>query len=245
MREKKILLKGTFSSDLIDVIISEHSNRKIDPRSEEEIEKQWQKIVDEYSTSGKKIWNGHSYSLNSFNAENNRLRLELSYIDYKTRRGLGMIDTISDLGFDYLPRGVTVATIFCTHDDYYVVGQRNGLVSDNYPIDLIGGILLKDEGEVKTAQDLERALLLEISEEINLKKEDIQSMIFKGIALTYMYNIILVYLTKTHLTKKEVEKRFNELEEKEFSDLIFMKKEEFYTFLNSHDGYLSLLPELF
>ena len=124
-------------------------------------------------------------------------------------------------------------------------GKRKGLVSDDIEVDIVGGVLLRDEVQIKTANDLQTALFIELKEELNIEPSHVESCTLNMLLLTQHYNAGLVYTLQLTLSQKQVVEYFTKNNDAEFVELIFIKKTDIITFLKKQKGYLPLLVSTF
>lgn len=93
--EPKILSSGEFSPDDLSISISP-SNRMIDKKIEDEIEKVWKRMMMRAKEKGLNLYNGISYRLNSLEQKGKILKIDFSTFEYKVRDGLVALNVTSD-----------------------------------------------------------------------------------------------------------------------------------------------------
>jgi predicted NUDIX family phosphoesterase len=110
--------------------------------------------------------------------------------------------------------------------------------------DFIGGVLSKDEGEVKSSEDLFNAIQREIKEEINIDMANIQDIRLIGGILTDNFYVALVFSTILNLSSSELLSLFEKREDDELSRLIILPFSEFSKEADIIGGYRKLAVSL-
>ena len=232
----KVLATGKWLPEQIDVVHS-LSNRKINPDWEVECEAEWLRKVEDAKISGKKAWDSVTYRLNDLNVENNRVLLDLGTILFRIRNTFPSIVEGQEVEEEYFPKGVFVAGLIQTTDDLFVFGKLSGKTLVKRKIDFIGGTLVKDELIVNNGSDLITALEAELEEEINVSPENVESYHLISVVLSDRFNVGLIYHVQLKVSSETVLESFQQANDQEMSNVIFVEKKDLYNFASDIPGF--------
>ena len=76
-------------------------------------------------------------------------------------------------------------------------------------------------------------MLKELKEELDINEVDLTNIKFKGILETEKGSVNIFFKVNTSLSKVEVEKRYNNIKDKEFQNLIFIEENSVKEYLDS------------
>ena len=232
----QLLFKGRYRPEDVQVSFSEISNRKINAELEAKLKDDWEKTLKSAAEKGIKVWDSQTYRLENFRIESGKLQLDLGPIKFSVRVGLKKHrDEVEKLGFDYCSRGLYVPAIIVASDGKYLMGKLSGKTLNERPVDFIGGVMSKDEIEVKTSRDIWKTIFRELDEEINIKETDIERAELVG-ALTSKYsNVALVFFIKLKINCEEVKEKFRGRKDEELAELLCLDKQEMKDLLTKLD----------
>jgi 8-oxo-dGTP pyrophosphatase MutT (NUDIX family) len=86
----------------------------------------------------------------------------------------------------------------------------------------VGGVLSKDEREIKSGQDLFASARREVVEELGVSFLQIDETVLKFGYLTEIWNVCLLFSIKLSLSKTEVLEIFRSNSDGEAADLVFL-----------------------
>ncbi len=154
------------------------------------------------------------------------LDFKLSTIKYSTLRGLSTLAKDNPYIYDSCPTfHCSTVALIKTADNFYVFGSRNANTIHTQPMDFIGGGLQFDELEVNNGEDIEKNVVKELYEEINVCQSDILHIEGIGIILSTSTNISFIFKVDLRLNKDSLKDKFLERKDDEMSELIFIKEE--------------------
>lgn len=198
------------------------------------IDKLWNEKVEEANRLGKLIYNGTHYRLENLRENEGEIIIDISPIEFKTRINLKelvneydipMIGTVNIGGFVEDSEGNFI----------FGVKGKNTLAQEG-AIDFIGGGL---EGDVS---DIFHQNETEIKEEIGVDISQITSQNLCSIVITPFGNYIFVTHTKLSLNSDEVRESLKN-SDGEFSELIFVERENLKQYLKDLGGYKFTIAE--
>lgn len=204
--QPKILAKGQFAPD--DIVVTVYkSNRKIDPKVEDQLDFLWQEKERKAKEKDKHIYNGLSYRLNSLRAEGQRLIIDLGIFDFKTRECLIEAEGYDELSEEYWRKGgYTFATVKTSDDRYVLVGLSGKSMNEN-KTDFLGGIM-ETEPPITSGEGLFESLYKELEEEAFIKKDDVASAALKMVYINTSTNAGFYFEMLLKITSEDLEQRF-------------------------------------
>jgi hypothetical protein len=239
----KILARGPFLPKNIKIITKSLTQRKTNPEIEELIYQTWNEMETKAKTKNHLLWNGKSLRLDDLKLENEDLTLFTSPTDYKTRASLELnISKVENLGLQYLSAGLAIGGFIETKDGFYIFNQRSDKSVDGNRVDFIGGVM--DNISAKDGLDLLKHDYLEIKEEINVSKNEIESIIILGLILGDSGNVIFITSTKLNITFEDLQKLFEQKHDEEVFELVKVKDQDLEFFINQIGRYKPLALEL-
>ncbi|EKE20983.1 MAG: hypothetical protein ACD_7C00397G0001 [uncultured bacterium] len=239
----KIIVQGKFYPKDIDVDFSKLSGRKIDFEIENKIDKKWKEHEKEKKQEGGMIWDSVTYRLENLKAKENKLNITLGEIKYSKRIGARwFLDKLEKLGDGYYPKGIYLAAIVKTKDEYYVMGDLSGKTLVLSDVSLVGGVLSKDEGIIEKSDDIFGALQREVKEELNIDKENLEDIYLKAVILTERLAIGFIFCASLNMDMESVQGNF--IANDEFVAVKGYEKKEIKDILKSMGGAKALVGEL-
>lgn len=192
-----------------DVIIEEvESKREINNELESSCRGEWRKIIAEAKEQGRKIWESRIYRFESCRWSGNQVFFNFSTIPFSIRFSLNQFtNRIRDLGFEYAALGLFSSCFVETADNKFVFIKKSRKYYTLRQYSFIGGVLSKDERELKNGQDLFREVQKEISEEIGCEI-DIKNIFLEAGYITENFNFCLIFYAKTDLFFSNLSKLF-------------------------------------
>jgi len=176
---------------------------------------------------GIKAWDSQVYRLENFQVRHESLFLKFGLIPYSTRMGIKKYrNEIDSLGPDYFSKSLYVSAFIETRDSKYLMGRLSGKTLNEKTVDFIGGVLSFDEIKIKSSGDIWKIMYRELEEEANIKKEDIQSAILIGGAVSWYSNVALVFYIKLKIDSETAMKGFNKRSDDELSELLCLDRSE-------------------
>jgi 8-oxo-dGTP pyrophosphatase MutT (NUDIX family) len=231
----KVLYKGKLLSK--QVCITEGSNFVIPFSIKEKAKLLWEEELKNAEGEEAILFDADIYRLENLDFLNGKLFLTLGIVPYSFQKvAKYLVSEIIKESKNYYPNGLFATTLIMTKDNQYVFGKRGKTISKN-EIDMIGGVLSKDENIVKKGSDLFKAIIQELNEELNLEKKNIGEICLKGVISTSTLKVGLVFYTVLNITSRDLEKTFSNRKDNEMSGLIFVKKANLRSFLLSLGGY--------
>jgi len=239
----KILARGPFLPKNIKIINESSSQRKTNPEIEQLIYQTWEKMETKAIAQNQMLWNGESLRLDDLKLENGELTLFTSPTDYKTRASLELnISKVENLSLQYLSAGLAIGGFIETIDNYYIFNQRSHKSVDGNRVDFIGGVM--DNMSAKDGFDLLEHNYLEIKEEINVSKNEIESINILGLILGDSGNVIFITSTKLNISFDYLQKLFEQKHDEEVFELVKVKDQDLEIFINQIGRYKPLALDL-
>lgn len=220
--EIKIFFRGSWSEK--EIIIKEvPTTRKTDAKLEEKIATDWQDILEQAAKTKREIWDSALYRLEKVTAVDNSLHFVLSTVLFSTRLTMKKYTAeIKQLGFEYNPRGMFASCLVETSDGYFVFIKKSQKYFGAKQYAWVGGVLSKDEGEIKSGRDLFLAARREVVEELGVSSLQIGETVLKVGYLTENWNVCLLFLVKLPLSRTELLEIFRSNNDGEAADLVFL-----------------------
>ncbi len=201
----KILFKGRYLLEDVQVSFSEKSNRKIDAELEAKFRDDWEETLKSAADKGIKVWDSQTYRLENFRIDKGKLLLDLSLIKFSVRSGIKKHrDEVEKLGSGYFSKGLHVSAIIVTSDGKYLMGKLSGKTLNERTVDFIGGVMSKDEVEVRDSRDIWKTVIRELDEEVNIKETDTERVELVGALTSKHSNVGLVFFVKLKIDSKKV-----------------------------------------
>ena len=204
----------------------------------------WLKIKNDTLAQGIKIWDGLYYRVENLDElETSGKKLLLSTISYSRVRALIEYSKTNPLTLSQFPLHINTGAMVKSADNIFVFGKKD--IHGKPSIDIVGGGLQEDELEVTLGHDLEKNILKEMHEEINVSKKHVSSARINGFILTSTMSLIIVFEIDLNITFSEIKELFELREEFEFSEIIGVEEESISNFLLAQHGrYISLIQAL-
>ncbi len=241
--EPKILSSGEFSPDDISISISP-SNRIIDKKIEDEIEKVWTRMMMRAKEKGLNLYNGISYRLNSLEQKGNILKIDLSTFEYKIRDGLIAIPEYFNLPEEYWRKGCFTAATVKTSDWKYLMVELSGKSMNTNTIDLLGGVI-EFPPEIKTGGDIFKSLYSELEEEAFVNRIDIEECFLKTIFLERRHNIGFYFEVILNISSKKLIERYTKSNmDVDIKSVKFFGRDEYLKTLCKHNPNKQLIAKL-
>lgn len=136
--------------------------------------------IDTFWNEGKKkfgdsLWNGINYRLEKYEIADGISTAYFGISEYKNNYASKEVrDDIFTLPYAERPNCIYVTTLLETTDGKYILGQTGSGGIHGTTVALLGGILNKDEMEVREYDDLVAYLEMELDEEFGLSNDRIQ-----------------------------------------------------------------------
>ncbi len=230
-----ILAKGHFEPKDLSITISE-SNRKIDPKLEDQLDNLWEEKVRKAKEKGQFIYNGLSYRLNFLKSREAKLYLDLGIFDFKTRECLVEAQGYYESAEEYWRKGCHTLAIVKTFDDKYLMVELSGKSMNKNKADFLGGII-ETEPPIKSGVDLFESLYRELEEEAFIKKDDIANSVLNMIYITHSTDVGFYFEILLKITSDELGHRFNnETKEIDIKSLKIMSRTDFIKELENHNS---------
>jgi hypothetical protein len=222
------VLKSNIELKDLKVEKSDISVFKLDKELRELKESIWTEREKEAKENNENIWDGDIYTLEDVNILNSDNVLKISTVKYSD-----IVTFVKGIGRNIInsiyPRYICTGVIVQTTDNYFVFGSKRGKEEGA----IIGGYSNRDELEVNVSEDFKRNMLRELKEELDIDQADLTDTRFLGILETEKGSVNIFFKVKTSLTKEEVEKRYENIDEKEFQSLIFKHEKDIKEYLDS------------
>lgn len=232
MELPKILVSGTFKPE--DLIVSVNpSNRKIDPTVEAQIETVWNTKMEKAKEAGKVCYNGVSYRLNSLQEKDNKVVIDFGTFEYKVRDGLIAIPEYFDLPDEYYRKGCFTTATIKTSDDVYLMIELTGKSMNENTIDLVGGIMETDT-EMVTGEDVFKSFYKELTEEVGVDEDDIDTVYLSCIYLEHRTNVGFYFEAIVKMRFEELVTRFSDNEDIDVKSILSFSRDEYIQALNKH-----------
>lgn len=211
---------------------------------ERDLDKLWDDEVAEMTAKGRKIWNAELYRLEGFQYSGNALHLDLSTIEVKEIHACHRLPGEIDLGENYRPNNIFVASFIETSDGKFLFGRTNTNTLSAGRVDLVGGALSKTERPIDDAGDLFHSALSEIEEELNVGVAEVKSGYLCAILRTPRSYVGMIFHVRLNIDLIQFERRFHERDNDEITEVITVELGDLSGFLASQASYLPSLREL-
>jgi len=188
----------------------------------------WEEREKEAKENNEKLWDGDVYTLEDVSKLESNNILKISTIKFSE-----VVTYVKGLGRNIKnsinPRYICTGVLVQTSDNYFVFGSKRGKEEGA----LVGGFTDIDDLEIKVSEDFKRNMLKELKEELDINEVDLTNIKFKGILETEKGSVNIFFKVNTSLSKVEVEKRYNNIKDKEFQNLIFIEENSVKEYLDS------------
>ncbi len=188
----------------------------------------WEEREKEAKENNEKLWDGDIYTLEDVSKLESNNILKISTIKFSE-----VVTYVKGLGRNIKnsinPRYICTGVLVQTSDNYFVFGSKRGKEEGA----LVGGFTDIDDLEIKVSEDFKRNMLKELKEELDINEVDLTNIKFKGILETEKGSVNIFFKVNTSLSKVEVEKRYNNIKDKEFQNLIFIEENSVKEYLDS------------
>ena len=159
----------------------------------------WEELKVRAQQNGRELWDGTYCRLENLDELiNGATHLKFSPIKYSAVRGLIELSRKKVADFSVCPFHVNTGILLRTVDGYYVFGMKKYGNSQN--VDLVGGGLQPSEISIQNGIDLEKNVLKEVEEEINLHPENLHNIVVSGLVQATNSCVIFVFHADVNLT---------------------------------------------
>lgn len=240
-----LLLNTRLAAKNIGTQMLPSSSLLIPPEYQASLEAEWNNIVVHKQNLGTKIWNCDLYRLESFAFREGSLQLEFATV--QTKEVLVFCRHVKEHQYPekYWPKNMFVASIVETSDAQCLFGELSGrTLGGKGKVDMLGGALSKREIELLSGADIERALFREFAEELSLTPAHIQSSIFRGLVLSEVKSIGIIFEVNLSIDSFQVLDLFNQGNDDELARLLMVKSSELSDFLAAGKSYFPTVGEL-
>lgn len=184
------------------------SSRPVIDEVEQIIDRTWQKAI---ARPGIHLFDGPMCRMESFEAQDSRLRLSLSRTSYKVFYGTNMhhSELADRFGQSALANPVGLSGLLLTSDGHAVMGRRNEKVA-YYPgrVHPFAGCLEPSENV-----DVFEEILREFREELSLSRDDLTELLCIGVAEDQsLRQPELIFLARAKQTRDEIQSRLDPAE---------------------------------
>ena len=239
----KILAKGPFLPENISLVTNPVSQRKTNPEIEEIISQTWNQLETKAKAQNQMLWNGESLRLDDLTEHSGNLVLHTSPTDYKTRTCLERnFEKVENLGMAYFSAGLAIGGFVETLDGYFIFNQRSDKSVARNRVDFIGGVM--DNVKAKDGFDLLNHNYLELSEEINVAENLVETMSILGLVMSDYGNVIIVTYAKLKVDFKELNDLFEQKHDQEVENLFQVSQGELAELVEKLGGYKTKAFEL-
>lgn len=223
----RILKSNTLLEDL-KVVKLETSSFKLDPELQALKKSIWEEKEKESKENNEKIWDGDVYTLEDVSKLENTNILTISTIKFSE-----IVTYVKGLERNIVnsavPRYICTGVIVQTSDNYFVFGSKRGKEEGA----LVGGFTDIDDLVITISTDFKRNMLKELKEELDISETDLTNISCLGILETEKGSVNIFFKVTTSLTKENVDERFKDINEKEFTKLLFIDKLNVKQYLDS------------
>lgn len=204
------------------------STRLIDHNLESKVQEEWNSAIERAKLKGQKMWDNIIYRFESIEENKNNIVLQLSGINYSIRTSLSpFTEDVKKLGAnEYGAKGCYSSIFIRTSDGKFVFINKFFRANTTNMLSFVGGIYVKDEGEVNNVNNLFDSAEREITEEIGVGTEKITSSSIIAIYESESINYCFVFDVSLSLTSSEVLDSFNTSNDGEAQSLVFIDKSE-------------------
>lgn len=229
----KVLARGSFGPEDL-LITRSSSNRRIDPIVEGQLDTLWEQKVRDAERTGKNLYNGISYRLNTLSEKRGKLAIDFGTFDYKTRDGLPDAQGYFALSDEYLRKGCYSIATIRTSDNRYLIVELSGKSMNPNKTELIGGIM-ELPIELQTGRDVFECFYVEMQEEAMIEKRDIEEIFLKMVYLTPTGNCGFYYEVILHTSANELLHRFaHASKDADIKRLMSYSRSEYLGLLKAH-----------
>jgi len=238
MLQPKILVKKQLAPEDIEISFSQ-AQRKSSKEIEDIIEQEWNNLVAECKKRNIKIWNGRIKCLNSFEFDNQKLKLNLGETTFKELIGTHAHsnNVCEKFGKEYSAKGMHVGGLVITKDNYFVFGKRRWRKTSDAggKISVFGG-LLDEDWPIQESKDLFKAFEGELKQELGIKQKHIQNTKFLAFIRTIKGKYAFYFLTNLSISKSQTEKAFRNNADDEHEKILFCQNnaKNIKLFLSKH-----------
>lgn len=222
--------------DLDTVTIYEQvSSRQIDFELEELCRTRWENILLEANEKGKMVWDSEVYRFEKAELNNNTLHLTVSTIPFSIRLAMNSFTTrVGKLGVEYAPLGMFTSCFVRTSDEKYLFIERSAKFFPDRKIAFIGGVLSKTEAVLTSKADLFAEAKKELSEEIYVEPDLVESIILRSGYITKSFNCCLIFDIRLRTSFGEVRKNFDKnANEGEAANVIGVTRDQLPEFVSA------------
>lgn len=245
MNLPKIIFKATIPVQQIKIKRINSSSREINTELETKLKMVWENTLKKAKEEGARAWDSQMYRLENSEYSDNSLFLSISTIPYSIATSTtDYKKEIIALGEKYYTNGLFVSSLVKTKDNKFIFGNLSGNTINQNKIDLVGGVLSQDERQLESGNDLLEVLLTELTEEINVSRNEVSLSNVIGMIMTDKFQISIVFSTELNITSEKVKSKYELHNDNEFKELIFIDQDNLPNYLLALEGYKSKIPEL-
>lgn len=163
----------------------------------------WEEAVKKYQG---RLWNGVNYRYEGFDQATATLLLGEAEYKYNYASNF-LIEDLARLDFSGRPNCLYVTSVVVTRDQKVVLGQTAVASIHGVTLNLLGGVLNRDEMVITSGEDLAQYLYKELNEEIGITRDMISSSTGLGIFERPNYRIGIFLQTHLRLTARDLQDR--------------------------------------
>lgn len=239
----KILAAGNFQPENIELNISHEPLFNYNQAFQKKLDRLWQEQLADAKQKGYKLWNSETYALKELKQNDNHLALSLSLVEYRNQVGIVKLFEAGEIGVEQCSPLMYCSEIVRTSDGKYVFGIGKGFANDG-TLKFVGGSYSKTELELKDGGSLFEMPVIEMNEELNVGRDNIQTLLLKRVFSSQRGMIDLTFFVQLTIDSERVMEMFSKIEEPEFAELKLFSKEETKKQLEDLGGHRALKVDL-
>lgn len=230
----EIVVNKNYSFENIKIVVN-NEWFSYEPEIQSQIDKLWEEKVKESEEKWSKLWDWNNYRLVDYKIDDWILLLEVWFVKYRNIWASSIIiDQINNLSKKNRWNGMFVAWLIKSKDNYYILGERSWrYLRKEWELEVLGWVLQPDDIIVNTVWDIYSCLLKELKEEGWIDKIHIIDKKFLWIIRGTNLNFWLIFFIELNLNKEQIIEKFNESNDLEMKNLVFVNESEIEEFLNN------------
>jgi predicted NUDIX family NTP pyrophosphohydrolase len=245
-RLDEILVNLRIPAGKVEIENQSESSAKVPPLYSEALEDHWAEIVEYKNSIGTRIWNSDLYRLEDFKLKGEKLLLKVSTVETKAVLVFCRFCQKHEFHEMYWPKNMFVAGIVETSDSVCLFGRLSGkTLGGKGKVDMLGGALSKQEIALAGGRDLETALLDEFNEEFGVTVDQVESCWLRGLVLSEVMSIGVIFEIKLGITHAEVLECFEQTNDDELSDFVAVPYTDLSKFLAAGKSYFPAVGRMF
>jgi hypothetical protein len=184
MINPRVIAKGQFDPDDIEVSNSDTSNLEISPEMAGRIDELWDAMLHKAEAQGKRIWNGTTARVDDLEVISDRkLKITFAPLDFKTRECMRQLPGFWEWPEHRWRKGGVVMAFVRTSDNYYVFVALSGKSLNERAYEMLGGVV-GDTFVIRSGHDLYEVIYQEVEEQAAIQREHITSCILRLVFYT-------------------------------------------------------------